>query len=182
MNAPAHTFTREQLVSALADEGIRFLAGGDDNNRGARLAAKDLIRALAADPDPRLRLALTALFLSHPEYHVFVPGLASQLDGSAKIELQARYQAAVYLQRIWKTRLGYYLGDYQMLPDYFSRELGLPPPEERFGKTGLIALAEWHRDRSEFPFNRLASYQKSLELLIGQLRAEGRQLEFATAS
>jgi len=182
MSAPALTFTRDQLVSALADYGVRFLAGGDENVPRALIAAEDLIRAIVADPDPRLRLALTALFLSHPEYHAYVPGLASQLDGSAKIELQARYQAAVYLQRIWKTRLGYYLGDYNMLPDYFSRELRLPPPEERFGKTGLIALAEWHRDRSEFPFNRLASYQKSLELLIGQLKAEGRQLEFATAS
>jgi hypothetical protein len=181
MSASTLTFTREQLVSALADEGVRFLAGGDDTVPRARIAAKDLIGAIVADPDPRLRLALTALFLLHPEYHAFVPDFASQLGGSAKIELQARYQAAVYLQRLWKTRLGYYLSDDQFLPDYFSRELGLPPPEERFGKTGLIALAELHARQSDFPYNHQASYQKSLELLIGQLKAEGHRLEFATA-
>ena len=180
MSAPSRPFTREQLVSALADEGIRFLAGGDENEPRTRLAAEELIRAMAADPDPRLRLALTALFLLHPEYHAFVPDLALQLDGTAKIELQARYQAAVYLQQMWKTRLGYYLGDYQMLPDYFSRELGLPPPEERFGKTGLIALAEWHKLKSRYPFNRFGSYYKAADLLFGQLRAEARANEFAT--
>lgn len=172
---------RERLAAALREYGIRFLAGGDEARADAtRLSPTALIAGLASHPDPRLHLALTALFLLHPDWAAYVVGVVATLDDAAAVELKARYMAAVYLQRLWRTRLGFYLGDFQTLPDLYSRELGLPPVDKRFGKTGLVALAEWHARHSEYPFNRLASYQKALELLVGQLRAEARHNEFTT--
>lgn len=140
-----------------------------------------LITGLASHRDPRLHLALTALFLLHPDWSACVPDLVAALAGSARAELQARYMAAVYLQRFWKTRLGFYLGQFPALPDFYSHELGLPPADVRYGKPGLIELAEWHARHSAFPFNRLASYHKAADLLFGQWHAEARQNEFAAA-
>jgi hypothetical protein len=173
---------RDRLVAALGDYGIRFLVGGDGIPSAlARISPDELIAKLADNSDPRLRMAITALFLVHPDWASYVRVIAKRLDHAALIELQARYMAAVYLQRMWKTRLGYYLGEYALLPDLFSTELGLPSPNEQFGKTGLYALADWHRRNSRHPFNRLGSYNKALELLIGQLRAKAHRNEFATS-
>ncbi len=173
---------RDRLVAALRQHGIRFLAGGDGIPAAlARIPPDELIVGLANDSDPRLHLALTALFLLHPEYNQHVPRVLKALNGSAATALQARYMAAVYLQRLWRTRLGFYLDDFQELPDLFSRQLDLPFADERFGKTGLVALAEWHVRHSPYPFNRLASYYKAADLLFGQLRAEVRRNEFTTA-
>ncbi len=171
---------RGRLVAGLAESGIRFLAGGAAEARP--LSPRELIAGLARHPDPRLHSALTALLLLHPDWSKDVPSIAEMLKGAALVELQARYMAAVYLQRMWRTRLSFYLGDFQRLPDLYSRELGLPSPEERFGKTGLVALADWHRQRSAYPFNRLAEYSKSADLLFGQLIAEARRHELATTS
>ncbi len=174
---------RDRLAAALGEYGVRFLVGSDGIPSAlAHLTPIDLIASIASNQDPRLRMALTALFLLHPDWSSHVPGIAERLNGGALIELKARYMAAVYLQRRWKTRLGYYIENPGELPDYFSAELGLPPANERFGKPGLYALAEWHAKRSDYPYNRLASYEKALELLIGQLRAETRQHEFAIIS
>jgi hypothetical protein len=171
---------RGRLVAALAESGIGFLAGGDAEAR--HLSPRELITSLARHPDPRLHSALTALLLLHPDWSTYVPSISETLKGAALVELQARYMAAVYLQRMWQTRLSFYLGDFQMLPDLYSLELGLPSPEERFGKTGLVALADWHMQRSAYPFNRLASYYRSADLLFGQLIAEARRHELATTS
>lgn len=167
---------RETLIAALAENGIRFLAGS--GVKSAALDSAELMAELVSHPDPRLHSALTALFLLHPDWAGLVPGVAARLAGAPLVELQARYMAAVYLQRLWRTRLGLYLGNFETLPDLYSSMLGLPSPNERFGKSGLAALADWHTQHSVYPFNRLASYQKSIELLFGQMQAEAH--EFAT--
>ena len=159
-----------QLIVALREYGIRFLADGE--TRAEKIAPPKLIAALARDADARLHLALTDLFLLHPTWADFLPRVQAQLDEHARRELQARYMAAVYLQRLWSTRLSFYLAPFLMLPDLYSRELGLPAPDERFGKTGLVALAQWHARVAGAPYNYLASYYKSADLLFGQLIAE----------
>jgi len=98
------------------------------------------------------------------------------MESQARVELIAHYMAAVYLQRMWRTRLGFYL-DVRLLPDLFSAQLGLPAPDERFGKAGLHALAQWHANRSPFPFNHLSSYHHVMDLLFAQLKQEERERE-----
>ncbi len=173
--------TRDELVAALQAHGIRFLIEGEDVSVDD-IAPAEMIAELTRHPDPRLHLALTALFLAHPEYSQSVPRIAEILDEKDRLELQARYMAAVYLQRMWRTRLSFYLNDFVELPDLYSRELNLPSPNERYGKLGLIALAQWHARQSPYQFNRLASYYKSADLLFGQWIAEVRQHEFETTS
>ena len=80
--------------------------------------------------------------------------------------------AAVYLQRLWKTRLGLYLDTSILLPDLFSRQMALPPADERFGKTGLYDLADEWKARSRFPYDRLAALNNTMDLFFAQLKLE----------
>ncbi len=165
---------RERLVAALREQGIRFLAPGDAR-AGQPLAPQALLEQLAASDDARLRVSLIPLFILHPSLARWVPVVLPEMDEPARRELITAYMAAVYLQRMWSIRLGLYLPEMDWLPDLFSADLGLPPPEERYGKAGLYALAGWRATASPYPFNWLASWQRVMDLLIEQLKQEQRR-------
>ena len=172
---------RDDLVAALRERGIRYLAPSDPQaGDAAALAPQELIADLAAQADARLRLTLIPLFVLHPEWADLVPRAAAEMDELGRTELMACYTAAVYLQRLWSIRLGLYLPVVSPLPDWFSERMGLPSPDERHGKVGLYALADWHAARSPYPFNWLASYQRVMEQLFDQLKQEARQREHAS--
>ncbi|MFQ5594154.1 MAG: hypothetical protein ACE5HA_08390 [Anaerolineae bacterium] len=166
---------REVLVAEMRDRGIRFLAPGDAKLGVARLSDKELLLHLAQHQDPRLRFALIPWFILNPAVHVLMPLVVQELPAAARVELKALYTAAVYLQRLWWTRLRFYLDNFEELPDEFSSELELPPATERHGKAGLHALADWHARQSDYPVNRLASYNRMIDLLFRQLIQETRK-------
>lgn len=166
------SYARESLVAALRDRGISYLAPSDAVAREVLETHEQLICALLHQDDSRLWLAIVPLLLRHPEISESVPDLAARLDEVASLDLQTLYMAAVYLQRNWRSRLSIYLHETPLLPDLFSHQMGLPPPDERFGKTGLIDLADAWQARSQFPFERLQAINNTFELLIGQLKME----------
>jgi len=136
---------------------------------------------LVTHSDARLRLALVALLLLHPEWGPYVHSQVRELAEPTRADLQALYTAAVYLQRLWQTRLRFYLRRFEMLPDLYSSQLGLPAAEERHGKNGLHALSAWQGHRSPYPFNWLASYNKLINLLFEQLKMEAKHDESTSA-
>jgi hypothetical protein len=167
----------DQLVAKLRESGVRYLVPTDARaDESKSLNTLDLLTRLAESDDPRLRHSLIGLFILHPEWSDVAQHLAALLKGSAYTELIAHYMAAVYLQRMWRTRLGFYL-EVHLLPDLFSDQLGLPSPEIRFGKTGLHALAKWHADQLGTVFNYLSAYEKTIDLLFEQLKQEARSHE-----
>ncbi len=169
---------REQLVAKLRESGVRYLRPTDARaDESKSLNTLDLLTRLAESDDPRLRHSLIGLFILHPEWSDIAQHLAALLKGSAHTELIAHYMAAVYLQRMWRTRLGFYLLEVQLLPDLFSSQLSLPSPEDRFGKTGLRALANWHAAQLGTVFNYLSAYEKVMDLLFEQLKQEARSHE-----
>jgi len=173
---------REALVAALRQWGIRYLAPGDAQpGDWSSSLPNRLIARLATQADPRLRLALISLFILHPYLASIVPQAVNALDEASRVELMAGYMAATYLQRMWHIRLSFYLPQVSFLPDLFSAQMGLPDPQERGGKVGLHALAAWHAAHSPYPFNWLASYQRTMDLLFEQLKQETRQREHAPA-
>ena len=131
--------------------------------------------------DARLRLALFALLILHPEWGPYVDSQVRELAEPTRTDLQGLYAAAVYLQRLWQTRLGFYLGRFEVLPNLYSSQLGLPAAEERHGKTGLHALSTWQTHRSPYPFNWLTSYNKLINLLFEQLKMEAKHDESTSA-
>jgi hypothetical protein len=159
---------RETLVAALRARGVDYLMS--DGGDGETLSDEALIARLAAYDDARLRSALTALFLLHPELAPLAAALAATLPPDARIELQARYMAAAYLQRFWRTRLEIYNLTTPDLPDLFSAPLGLPAADDMYGKPGLQALAEWHQRQHPVNYNRRVEYELVIEHLIASLK------------
>jgi hypothetical protein len=172
----------DALVGRLRESGIHFLTPSDADAGDLRgIPLRELVKRLVTQSDARLRSSLVPLLILHPEWAADVQVAVGDLEEPEHSELKALYCGAVYLQRLWRTRLGFYLGQFELLPDLFSSGLGLPPADERHGKTGLYALAAWHESRSPYPFNRLATYNKMLELLFEQLKIEARRHESKTA-
>lgn len=170
---------REILVAKLREEGISYLAPSDAVTDQSITSDDTLLVALLEQPDARLQLALIPLLIRRPELSHHVLSLMGQIDQQLVIELQTFYMAAVYLQRLWKTRLGFYLNTTTLLPDLFSKQLGLPPADERFGKNGLYDLAEAWKARSPYPFDRLSALKSTMDLFFEQLKIESRANEHA---
>lgn len=166
------TYQRETLVAKLRERGITYLAPSDAQATEIIPNDETLIMALLQQDDSRLKLALINIFIRHPELAQSVANLVEQVDATTKIDLQTLYMAAVYLQRLWRSRLEFYLGKSELLPDLYSAQLDLPQAGERFGKVGLYALAEAWKARSVYPFNRLASLNKTIDMFFEQLKIE----------
>ena len=161
---------RERLVAALRERQVDWLAPSDAE--GEPVSDETLIASLAAHADPRLRQTLIGLFLLRPDLAVCVTPLRKILPELAEMELLAHYMAAVYLQRMWQVRLRHYLPPAPDLPDFFSRELGLPAPEDEYGKAGLYALADWHAEHSPHRANHLSEYEGVADLLFARLKTK----------
>lgn len=165
-------YQRETLIAELRERGIAYLAPSDAKATEVISCEEDLITALLNQPDSRLQLALVTLFIRQPNLAEYVPTLVKKAPRAQSLELQMLYMAAVYLQRLWLTRLSFYLENISLLPDLYSHQLKFPPADERFGKAGLHTLAEVWSARSPYPFNRLASLNKIMDLFFEQLKME----------
>jgi len=140
------------LVDRLAVYDVTHLGGGSaDAGRPspyqnvAAVAAPRLLRDLARAPEPRLRDALIALLLRHPEHATTVRAVLSALapDDSTRASLTARLLAAAALQRIHRAALA------QDLPGYALIDVAdlvaaydLPSPEDEGGQALLRAAKE----------------------------------------
>ena len=171
---------RERLVAALRERGVDYLAPEDAV--GKPVSDEVLIASLAASEDPRLRAALTGLLLLRPGSASSLPAAMARVEADARDELAARYMAAVYLQRLWQTTLGLYLGEMAELSDLYSESFGLPPAAEGHGKPGLYALAEWHMMRTPGVYNRLAEYQIVMDHLFASLQRQASAHEPAATT
>ena len=135
------------------------------------LEPRILIQQLAQHSEPRVYEAFIPLFPRHPEFHPFVQELAAHLDAESSLRLRHLYTAAVYLQNLWRTNLGLYLGQCPNLPNYFGEtDFGLPPPHVHWGEAGLRALAA--RMEQETGANWLSSYESACSRFMAQLQLQ----------
>jgi hypothetical protein len=165
---PEKLLDEAALAATLAQYDVYYLRTATKANP-LPINPPDLIAALAQHSDPRLHEALIPLFLRHPEFAVHVPHLVDQLPSDASRMLSHLYTAAVYLQRLWRSKLEMYLGPHSLLPDCFGEsEWQLPPPDEHFGEAGLRVLgAKLH---SLTGYNWLSTYQTVMSTYLKQLR------------
>jgi hypothetical protein len=155
--------SHDELVAGLHARGVCYLAptpAGDE----PPLSDDALILGLAKSRDGRLRFALAALLLRHPRFAGEVARLAeAESHPKTRDELRKQYAAAMYLQRLWRTRLRLCLGAQGgLIPEKFTAELKLPHADEMFGERGLRELC----DRS--PFNDWSSYEQVVAMLCDQ--------------
>lgn len=170
---------REVLIAALRQRGVDYLMS--DSSTDEQVSDAELLASLAAHEDARLRSALIALFLLQPALAQLVQPVLAALAPEAQAELTARYMAAVYLQVFWRTRLAIYGLEAERLPDLFSAPLGLPAPEEMYGKPGLHALADWHQQQRPVAYNRRVEYELVVEHLIASLKLRAHAKETVSA-
>ena len=170
-NADTMMFPRDHLVAALHARGICYLAPSPHGDEPA-LTDAELMLGLAASRDGRLRFALAALLLVHPEglaghaAHLIetcdTKGIGQPAPPKAWEELRKHYVAAAYLQRMWRTRLAFHFGEQLDIPDRFTESLNLPKANVMHGEMGLRMLTE----RS--PYNDWSSYEQVIDMICEQ--------------
>jgi len=160
---------RDDLVAGLHARGVCYLAPtpfGDERT----LSDEELLIGLATSRDARLRFAVAGLLLVRPELASTVidliepanPSSQTQISEAIRRELQKQYLAAMYLQRMWRTRLRLALGDTLLIPDHFTQHGTWPSADAMHGKLGLHQLTETS------PFNEWSSYEQVVELICHQ--------------
>ena len=160
----------EALTAELNNRGLHFIAGNTSPKETSTLSPGVLLAGLAEQGDARLRLAIIALLLYHPELARSIPDALALLGKHEQINLKLFYTAAVLLQQKYSQQLQRHVRDWQPLPDLFSAELGLPTlgsPDTR-----LQALGEHHRQASNLAANWVGTYQYAVTRLLKRLEKE----------
>jgi hypothetical protein len=89
----------EQIVAELALLGVGYLSRNIDTRPIPQHPAHQLIADLVRQPSSRVRTALIALLLLHPEFDQSVPAALVSLRANNRVTFKCLYTAAVILQR-----------------------------------------------------------------------------------
>ncbi len=153
----------ERVVAELELLGIRYLSR-HTSDRAERVRPPDVLLAdLVRQPSARVRAAVIAVLLAHPEYAEAVPAALQQLGPAERRTLRLFYTAAVLLQQEYAERLRSFVAR-QWLPDRFAVDLDLPgtaSPRER-----LTALGRQHRQQTQAYVNWVGTYENVARRLL----------------
>lgn len=161
-----NAITGDQLADALRALDINFIMGGKREGSALHKNPEQLIAALAASDESRLRLSLIALFLDHPEFAKYARKAAKTLRQPARLTLQCYYSAAVWLAPQFKGNMS--------LPDYFSKDLNLHTAADP--DKNLRELAKRHRELSGSRVNWLGTYRHAAQ--VWQKGLEFKRLKY----
>jgi hypothetical protein len=110
----------EKLVAELELLGVRYLSRQSSYQASHVRSPEALLADLVRQPCARVRAAVIAVLLSHPEYASAVPVALEQLPTLGRLTLQLFYMAALLLQQEYAGRLRSFLQvRWQWLPDFF---------------------------------------------------------------
>ena len=155
----------EKLVAELSLLGIRYLSRQSAYQAQQVRPPERLLADLVRQPHARVRAAVIAVLLAHPEYARSMPAALQRLAHSERLLLQAAYMAAVLLQQEHTDLLRPMLGErWQWLPDLASEALGLPNeggPRER-----LRVLDQELRRRTQIRVNWMGTYEQVVQKLL----------------
>jgi hypothetical protein len=163
--------TEECIVAELELLGIRYLSRRT-SDRAEHVRPPDVLLAdLVRQPSARVRAAVIAVLLAHPEYAAGVPAALEQLRPAEQRTLRLFYTAAVLLQREYAERLRPFVAQ-RWLPDWFVADLDLPDvasPRER-----LSALGQRHRQQTQADVNWVGTYENVVRCLLRSWKLEVR--------
>ena len=167
---PATVDIEEKLVAELALLGIRYLSRQTPYQANKVRPPETLMADLVRQSSARVRAAVIAVLLAHPEYAAAVPAALERLPPRERLTLRWFYMAAVLLQQEHAARLRPFLTQWRWLPDLFSAELGLPAegtPHER-----LALLGSKQRRRTRAAVNWAGTYERVAHKLIRRWERE----------
>lgn len=162
----------EHLVAELELLNVRYLSRTTPERADGVRSPDVLLADLVRQPSARVRAAVIAVLLAHPEYAGAVPAALERLDLAGGLTLRLFYTAAVLLQQEHADRLRRFVADRQ-LPDHFSAELGLPEfasPHER-----LMALGRQHWQQTQARVNWIGTYESVVQHLLRSWELKGSQ-------
>jgi hypothetical protein len=155
----------EQVVAELAALGVSYLSRQSNSPGDNARPPAQLLADLMQQPNARVREAVIALLLSHPEYAEFVPAALRDLAPGQQLTLKIFYTAAVWLQQEHMQHLMPLVGPrWHLLPDLFSVEFGLRsglPPTER-----LAWLGRMQRRKTGVAANWVGTYENVARKLV----------------
>jgi hypothetical protein len=153
----------ERLVAELEMLGIRYLSRHTlDQAEGVR-PPDVLLADLVQQPSARVRAAVIAVLLAHPEYAEAMPAALARLQAAERLTLRLFYTAAALLQQEYGEQLRNFVVC-QQLPDRFATDLGLPPvtsPREQ-----LAALGQRHQQETQVDVNWVGTYESVVRRLL----------------
>jgi hypothetical protein len=163
----------ERIVAELELLGIRYLSR-QTSEQATHVRAPELLLAdVVRQPSARVRAAIIAILLAHPEFSNAIPAALERCDPAEQVTLCMFYTAAVLLQQTYSDRLQPALGSrWRVLPDLFSSEIGLSP----FGTPGqrLIRLGQKHRQKTRMAVNWAGAYENVAQRLLRSWDLEAR--------
>ena len=147
--------------------GVRYLSRQSSHQANGVRPPKALLSDLVRQPSARVRTAVIAVLLAHPEYADAVPEALECLRPAERLTLQLFYAAAMLLQQEHDHRLREFLGArWRPLPDVpeVTSQLNLPDdgtPAER-----LAWLGREHQRRSGAMVNWAGTYEQVARRLM----------------
>lgn len=160
----------DRLVTELNRLSVHFVTGGEPEMPTHPLSSAELLANLASQSEARLRLALIPLLLIHSEFAAAIPDALTRLSEREQLTLKLFYTAAVILQHCHAEQLRALLGRYDLLPDLFATELGIPIIGDC--RDRLKQLGERHRALSGLAINWFGTYRHAADRLLRQLSLE----------
>lgn len=180
LSAMALPVTRDNSTSVQTDEdrlvvelellGIAYLSRHGPTSVDSVRAPHELLSDLIRQPSARVRGAIIAVLLLHPDLATAVPAAMSRLSQADQTTLRVFYTASVILQAKYAARLQLNAASTRPLPDWFSLGLGLVrsgSPDEQ-----LAALGHIHRRLSGSAVNWAGTYDNVAQHLVNQLERE----------
>lgn len=163
----------EDLVAELEQLGLTYLSRRETYRASGVRSPERLLADLVRQSSARVREAVIALLLAHPEYASAIPAALAQLPQAEQTTLRLYYMAAVLLQQEYAERLRPRLAaGWRPLPDLFSDELSLPrrgSPREQLAQLGYT-----HRQLSGVAINWTGTYENVACHLVRRWEMEYR--------
>ena len=153
----------ERLVAELELLGIRYLSRHTSDQAESVRPPGVLLADLVQQPSARVRAAVIAVLLAHPEYAEAMPSALERLHTAERLTLRLFYTAAALLQQEYAERLRHFVVG-QQLPGQFAADLGLPhviSPREQ-----LAALGQRHRQETQVDVNWVGTYENVARRLL----------------
>lgn len=158
------------LAAELDRLGIPWVVTSADDRPEPPPSPIDLIAALSASDEARLRMALIPLFWARPDYAELASETAEIISDQPRLTLTCYYTAARLLQLKYADRLSRLGINNPILVDCFSQELGLSEPGD--ADALLAHLAKRHAELSGRPLNWYGTYEQAARRFMQRLERE----------
>lgn len=163
----------DQLVAELHQLGITYLSNRRITPPKSPRSPEHLIADTIKQPSGRVRTAVIALFLLHPDYAEYVPIALGLLSENQRQLLILFYTAAVHLQRLYQSDLFVITGsELVWLPDLFGKDLRISATFSPQDAVQLLGIR--HQELTRSLSNWSGTYKNVVHHLIRYKQREAQ--------